>query len=123
MQEEIKKALLSIIYTPDGKPNPLFLGGEINPKLDRIDEAVMDIIRAINKPQNKTFCGWSVIDAEHMFRQMQDDEDKFPDIEYTDELGEVIMDLVERRFDASYGVTWDSIEYAIEEIVEEMSKE
>ena len=119
MQEDIKKALMGIIYTPDGKPNPLFLGGSIDPKLDRIDECVRQIIDITKKPQNKSYCGWSVMDAEHMFRQMQQDEGKFPDVEYTDELGEDIMDLVERRFDASYGVTWDSIECAIEEIMED----
>jgi uncharacterized Zn finger protein len=119
MKEDIKEILMGIIYTPDGKPNPLFLGGEINPKLDRIDEAVMDIIRATNNPQNKKYCYWSVQDAEHMFNQMKHDEDKFPDVEYTDELGEAIMDLVERRFDAEYGVAWHNIESAIDEIMED----
>ncbi len=119
MKEDIKEILMGIIYTPDGKPNPLFLGGEINPKLDRIDEAVMDIISVTNKPQNKKYCYWSVQDAEHMFNQMKHDEDKFPDVEYTDELGEEIMDLVERRFDAEYGVAWYNIESAIEEIMKD----
>ena len=118
LKDDIEKILMGIIYTPDGKPNPLFLGGEIDPKLDRIDKAVMDIIRATNKPENKKYCSWGVMDAEHMFEQLQGDG-KYLDVEYTDELGEDIMNLVEKRFDASYGVTWDSIEYAIEEILGE----
>jgi len=117
MQEEIKKALMGVIYTPDGKPNPLFLGGSIDPKLDRIDECVQQIIDINNKPQNKKYCYWSVIDAKHTFNQMKEDEGMFADIEYTDELGEEIMDLVEDRFDANYGVTWDSIRDAILEIL------
>lgn len=116
MQEEIKKALMGIIYTPDGKPNPLFLGGGIEPKLDRIDECVQEIINITNKPQNKKYCSWSIVDAEHMFKQLQEDG-KYTNIEYTDELGEDIMNLVEDRFDANYGVTWENLEYAIEEIL------
>lgn len=73
----------------------------------------------INRPHRKLYCGWMIEDAEHMFKQMQVDEGKFKDVEYTIELGEEIMDLVDNRFDADYGVTWDSIRYAIEEIMED----
>jgi hypothetical protein len=119
MKEEIRKAISDLIYTPDAKPRTTFVDGSpLETKLALIDETVTRVLKIINNPQRKLYCGWMVEDAEHMFRQMQVDEGRFPDVEYTDELGEEIMDLVERRFDASYGVAWDSIESAIEEVME-----
>jgi hypothetical protein len=119
MREEIKKVITDLLYTGDAKPRTTFTDGSpLEDKLALIDDTVTKVFEVINKPTNKKYCYWSVMDAEHMFRQMQEDEGKFTDVEYTDELGVEIMDLVERRFDASYGVSWDSIEYAIEEIME-----
>ena len=119
MREEIKKAITDLIYTADAKPRTTFTDGSpLETKLQLIDDAVNNILSVIES-QPKKYCYWSVIDAEHMFHQMQEDEGKFLDVEYTDDLGEEIMDLVERRFDAEYGVTWDSIRYAIEEIMED----
>tara|TARA_R110001606_G_scaffold379304_1_gene539275 strand:+ start:916 stop:1284 length:369 start_codon:yes stop_codon:yes gene_type:complete len=120
MREEIRKAISDVVYTADAKPRLTFTDGSpLEEKLALIDDAVNKVMKTINNPQRKLYCGWGVADAEHMFNQMKHDEDKFPDVEYTDELGQEIMDLVDRRFDASYGVTWDSIEYAIEEILRE----
>jgi uncharacterized FlaG/YvyC family protein len=119
MREEIRKAISDVVYTADAKPRLTFTdGSSVEKKLALIDDAVNKVMKTINNPQRKLYCGWMIEDAEHKFKEMQED-DKYLDIEYTDELGEVIMDLVERRFDASYGVTWDSIEYAIEEILRE----
>jgi hypothetical protein len=122
MREEIRKAIQSVVYTADAKPRTIFTDGSpLEDKLAIIDDAVNKVLDIINNPLRKLYCGWTVGDAEHMFRQMQEDEDKFPDVEYTDELGQEIMDLVDRRFDAEYGVTWYSIEYAIEEVLESKS--
>ena len=67
------------------------------------------------------YCYWTVLDVELTFKQMQSDG-KFKGVKYTDEFGCDVMDLVSKRFDAEYGVTWDSLEYAIEEIIERQSK-
>ena len=62
------------------------------------------------------YCYWSVLDVEDMLDRFHE-EDKFTDISYTEDLGKAVMDLIERRFDAEYGVTWDNIEYTTEEIL------
>ena len=67
---------------------------------------------------NEPYCFWSVLDVEVMLEQFHEDE-KFTDISYTEDLGEAVMDLIERRFDANHGVTWDTLRNAIEEIIEE----
>ena len=119
MREEIRKAIQSVVYTADAKPRLTFTDGSpLEEKLALIENAVDEVFKVINNPHRKLYCGWMVCDAEHMFKQMQQDEDKFPDVEYTDELGLEIMNLVDRRMDAEYGVCWESIRYAIEEVLE-----
>lgn len=113
MREEIKKAITDLIYTADAKPRTTFTDGSpLETKLQLIDEAVNKVLNVINS-QPKKYCYWSIADAEQTFNQMKEDEGMFPDVEYTDSLGEEIMDLVEDRFDANYGVTWDDIRDAI----------
>ena len=118
MRQEIKKVITDLIYTGDAKPRTTFTDGSpLEDKLELIEQTVDKVFKVINNPQRKLYCGWMIADVEHMFRQMQVDEGKFTNIEYTDELGEDVMNLVERRFDAEYGVTWDSITDAILEIL------
>ena len=120
MRQEIKKAITDLIYTGDAKPRTIFTDGSpIKDKLELIEQAVDKVLKVINEPQRKLYCGWMISDVEHMFRQMQVDDGKFTNIEYTDELGEDVMNLVERRFDAEYGVAWYNIQSAIEEIMED----
>ena len=120
MRQEIKKVITDLIYTGDAKPRTTFTDGSpLEDKLELIEQAVDKVFKEINKPQRRLYCGWMIADVEHMFRQMQVDDGKFINIEYTDELGEAVMDLVERRFDAEYGVSWYNIESAIEEVMED----
>ena len=120
MREEIKKVITDLIYTADAKPRTTFTDGSpLEDKLELIEQAVDKVFKVINDPQRKLYCGWMVADAEHMFRQMQEYDGKYTDVEYTDDLGEAVMDLVERRFDAEYGVAWYNIESAIEEVMED----
>ena len=120
MRQEIKKVITDLIYTADAKPRTTFTDGSpLEDKLELIEQAVDKVFKEINKPQRRLYCGWMIGDVEHMFRQMQVDDGKFTNIEYTDELGEDVMNLVERRFDAEYGVAWYNIESAIEEIMED----
>jgi hypothetical protein len=62
------------------------------------------------------YCYFTVLDAQLMLEQMQT-EGKFKGFKYTDDFGDKVMFLLSKRFDATYGVTWDSLEYAIEEII------
>ena len=122
MRQEIKKVITDLIYTGDAKPRTTFTDGSpLEDKLELIEQAVDKVFKEINKPQRKLYCGWMIADVEHMFRQMQEVKraGKFTNVEYTDELGEDVMNLVERRFDAEYGVAWYNIESAIEEIMED----
>ena len=68
--------------------------------------------KGYNVMNTKPYCYWSVLDVELMLEQIQSDG-KFKGIKYTDEFGLDVMELVDKRFDATYGVTWDSLEYAI----------
>ena len=120
MREEIKKTITDLIYTADAKPRTTFTDGSpLEDKLELIEQAVDKVFKVINDPQRRLYCGWMIADVEHMFRQMQVDDGKFTNVEYTDELGEDVMNLVERRFDAEYGVSWYNIESAIEDIMED----
>ena len=67
---------------------------------------------------NEPYCFWSVLDVEVMLEQFHEDE-KFTDKVYTDDFGIAVLELIQRRFDANYGVTWDTLRDAIEEIIEE----
>lgn len=120
MREEIKKAITDLIYTGDAKPRTTFTDASpLEDKLELIEQTVDKVFKVINNPQRRLYCGWMIADVKHMFRQMQVDDGKYTNIEYTDELGEDVMNLVERRFDAEYGVAWYNIESAIEEIMED----
>ena len=77
--------------------------------------------KGYNVMNTKPYCYWSVLDVELMLDQMHS-EGKFEGIKYTDQFGLDVMELVDKRFDAEYGVTWDSLESAIEEIIERQNK-
>ena len=62
------------------------------------------------------YCYFTVLDAELMLKQMQT-EGKCKGFKYTDDFGDKVMFLLSKRFDATNGVTWDSLEDAIEEII------
>ena len=72
--------------------------------------------------KTKPYCYWSVLDVELML-DLSQCKGKFKGIKYTDQFGLDVMELVDKRFDAEYGVTWYSLEYAIEEIIERQNKQ
>ena len=78
--------------------------------------------KGYNVMNTKPYCYWSVLDVELMLEQMQSDG-KFKGIKYTDEFGYDVMELVDKRFDAEYGVSLYNIESAIEEIIERQKKQ
>jgi hypothetical protein len=124
LKDEISKIIMGVVYTADGKPNPLFLGGKIDPKLDRIDEAVESVLKAIDKSEPRKICYWTAQDVEQALEWFNEDRielGKEP-IEYTEEFGDHVLDMVEDCFDANYGVDWDSFRNAIEEAIKDIDQ-
>ena len=64
----------------------------------------------------RTICSWSAEDVKAHFENMKKDEmstNILPD-ELTEDQISNILDYIEKRFDAEYGVTWNTVEWAIE---------
>lgn len=68
-------------------------------------------------PEERKICYWTLADVEHVVDEYNEDDDNEP-IEYTDELGHEVLDIVEDRFDANYGVSWDDLRNALEEVID-----
>lgn len=67
-------------------------------------------------PEVRKICWWSLADVEHVVDEYNEDEDNQDEITYSDELGHIVLDLVEDRFDANYGVSWDNLRDALEDV-------
>jgi len=84
---------------------------------DSIEDAITLLeSKGYHVMDTEPYCYWTVLDVKITFKNLQSDG-KFKGIKYTDELGQSVMDYISKCFDADYGVTWDSIEYAIEVII------
>ena len=73
-------------------------------------------------PEERKICYWTLADVEHVVdeqNEWNEDEEDFTPIEYSDELGHRVLDIVEDRFDANYGVDWDSLRDALKEAQDE----
>ena len=119
MKDDIKKAIIDLIYTADAKPRTTFTDGSpLEKKIQLIDEAVDKVLNVINS-QPKKVCWWSAEDVEHQLNQINQDRINFGQepFQLSDDDKNVILDMVEENFDANYGVTWDSINYAILDFV------
>ena len=89
--------------------------------LEIVDLAVVSDVEFLTSEISKLFdneprkiCWWSAVDVEHVVTEHNEDEDNADDqIEFTDELGDAVLDIVEDRFDANYGVDWDSLRDAL----------
>lgn len=68
---------------------------------------------------NRIICGWSLIDVYDGVTQLKQDDTIDVDFECTDDFAHAVLDLIERRFDATIGVTWDTLFDAIIEIKDE----
>ena len=68
------------------------------------------------KVEERRICSWSAEDVKAHFENMKKDEmstNILPD-ELTEDQISNILDYIEKRFDAEYGVTWNTVEWAIE---------
>lgn len=92
-KDEIKQILIDCIYTADAKPrfiNDNWIGGSVNTKLKRIDEAVDKIIKSFKPtPQDKAYeilCTDENYDLDDMINLIQE-QDKID--------GDMMIDWVE----------------------------
>ena len=123
MKDDIKKAIIDLIYTADAKPRTTFTDGSpLEKKIQLIDEAVDKVLNVINSQPRKIW--WRSVDellehVEHQLNQINQDRINFGQepFQLSDDDKNVILDMVEENFDANYGVTWDSINYAILDFV------
>jgi hypothetical protein len=67
---------------------------------------------------DKPYCYWTKLDVKNSIKWQQK-KGKYKGFVYTDKFGELVMGLISARFaeDSTYGITWDSIEKAIEDLM------
>lgn len=125
MREEIKKAITDLIYTADAKPRTTFTdGSSLETKLTLIDQTVNNILKTIDS-QPRKICWWSAEDVDSQMANINSDRVDFgqPTIKLTDDDKNTILDKIEDSFDANYGVTWDSVNDAIIDYLDEIENE
>ena len=68
-------------------------------------------------PEKRKICYWTAQDVITVVDWHNEDEDNADDqIEFTDGLADAVLDLVQDRFDANYGVTWDDLQNALKDV-------
>jgi len=125
MKDEIKKAITDLIYTADAKPRTTFTDGSpLEKKIQLIDDAVTKVLNIINS-QPRKICWWSIEDVESQMRQINLDRIDFGQepIHLTRDDKNAILDMIEEGFDANYGITWDSVNDAIIDYLDEIEDE
>lgn len=125
MKDEIKKAITDLIYTADAKPRTTFTDGSpLEKKIQLIDDAVTKVLNIINS-QPRKICWWSIEDVEIQMRQINLDRIDFGQepIHLTSDDKNTILDMIEEGFDANYGITWDSVNDAIIDYLDEIEDE
>ena len=76
--------------------------------ITRLKQDIVDLQDKL-KDAEQFYCGWCADDVMHRASEM--------DVKITQKEAEEIIDSVEHNFDASLGVSWDTIEWAIEDHV------
>lgn len=116
MENEIRRVITNLIYTADAKPRRTFTDGSpLEKKLALINEAVRNILILVEEPRK--ICYWSGVDVKMKVDELNDSSEY--KIDCTDGFINAVLDVVEDRFDANYGVTWEHIEDAIIHVVEQ----
>jgi len=114
--QAVKDHLISLIgSTGDNLPLDM---NELNVSdiEDIILAKTMNIITVV-KPQPRKICYWSGVDIKMKVDELNDSSEY--KIDCTDGFINAVLDVVEDRFDANYGVTWEHIEDAIIYVVEQ----
>ena len=101
-KSEVKKVLMELIYTPDAKPR--FVGGDVNEKLKRIDDAVDKLVEMANtKDPYEEATHYLCDDDEGLtIREMVDAIAEAEDNEMIDNIeGVLVWEPLENRFTVS----------------------
>ena len=118
MLKRLKTHLISLIgSTGDNLPLDM---NELNVSdiEDIILAKTMNIITVV-KPQPRKICYWSGVDVKMKVDELNDSREwEIDKIKCTDGFINAVLDVVEDRFDANYGVTWEHIEEAIIDVWE-----
>lgn len=77
--------------------------------ITRLKQDIVDLQDKL-KDAEQFYCGWCADDVKHRASEM--------DVKITAEEADEIIHHVESAFDASIGVSWDTIEWAIDDHVE-----
>ena len=115
--QAVKDHLISLIgSTGDNLPLDM---NELNVSdiEDIILAKTMNIITVV-KPQPRKICYWSGVDVKMKVDELNNSSSEYK-IDCTDGFINAVLDVVEDRFDANYGVTWEHIEDAIIYVVEQ----
>ena len=116
--QAVKDHLISLIgSTGDNLPLDM---NELNVSdiEDIILAKTMNIISVV-KPQSRKICYWSGVDVKMKLDEFNDSREwEIDKIKCTDGFINAVLDVVEDRFDANYGVTWEHIEEAIIDVWE-----
>lgn len=78
--------------------------------ITRLKQDIVDLQDKL-KDAEQFYCGWCADDVMHRASEME--------VKITQSEAEEIIDSVENNFDASLGVSWDTIEWAIEDHVKQ----
>jgi len=117
--QAVKDHLISLIgSTGDNLPLDM---NELNVSdiEDIILAKTMNIITVV-KPQPRKICYWSGVDVKMKVDELNDSSSEYK-IDCTDGFINAVLDVVEDRFDANYGTTWEDVEDAIIHVVEQQN--
>ena len=114
--QAVKDHLISLIgSTGDNLPLDM---NELNVSdIEDIIAKTMNIITVV-KPQPRKICYWSGVDVKMKVDELNDSSSEYK-IDCTDGFINAVLDVVEDRFDANYGTTWEDVEEAIIYVVEQ----
>ena len=107
---------LDMIMIPLSSWSSFFNELKVSDIEDIILAKTMNIITVV-KPQPRKICYWSGVDVKMKVDELNDSSEY--KIDCTDGFINAVLDVVEDRFDANYGTTWEHIEEAIIYVVEQ----
>ena len=105
--EEIVEFILNPKHSQDSENKDYLSDGEV---LDIVTTKLQELVEAVEEPT--LVGGWGIEDVETIYGELQENGDITGD--YSDEFGQRVMEKMEKEFDASVGISWDTIrEYII----------
>ena len=86
------------------------------------DELKRRIAKAISDNSTRKICWWSAEDVKVALGWVNERRtlDKLDPIPFTEDMGDTVLDKLENRFDASYGLTWDDVEDCLIDVLDDV---